>query len=177
MKKTLFTLLLAAFATVVFAQNEQRTQGEDMATRRAQMIKQRTTQLIKSMRLTDEDEAWFTQLYTEYQDSLFSLRDALRPQSQPEEVNGMKDMKKFTDEQAQQMILNQFNMEEKQVTLKRAYYEKFSTRLTAKQLMLLFMGPSMNDRRQQQNGQNRGGYPGQRGWGGPGGGWGGPGRF
>lgn len=173
MKKTIFTLLLAIFATAAFAQNEQRSQNsEDMATRRAQMTKQRTTQLIKSMRLTDEDEAWFTQLYTEYQDTLNALRDALRPQSQPEEVSGMKDMKKFSDEEASQMIANQFSMEEQQVAVKRAYYAKFSARLTPKQLMLIFMGPAMN-RGQRQQGQQ--GDQMRRGFGGPGG-WGG-GRF
>lgn len=177
MKKTLLTLLLAAFATAAFAQSEQR---EDPAARRAEMTQKRAAALIKTMRLTDEDEAWFTQLYTEYQDTLNALRAALRPKRQPEEVNAMKDMKKLSDEEVSQMILNQFTMEEQQVAVKRAYYEKFSTRLTPKQMMLLFMSPAMGGQRQQQ-GQQQDGM--RRGWGGPGGGfggpggWGGPGRF
>lgn len=175
MKKALFTLLVALFATTALAQSEQR---ENPAARRTEMIQKRAAQLVKAMRLTDEDESWFTELYTEYQDSLYALRQALRPQSQPEEVNGMKDMKKISDEEASQMILNQFTMEEQQVAVKRAYYEQFKNRLTPKQLMLVFMGPAMGGQRQQQ-GQQQDGM--RRGWGGPGfggpGGWGGPGRF
>lgn len=176
MKKTIFALMLAFVATAVFAQKE------DMADRRAEMIQKRATGLVKSMKLTDEDEAWFTSLYTEYQDSLMNLRQALRPEGQPEEVNGMKEMKKYSDEQIQEMIANQFTMEEKQVAVKRAYYEKFAERLTPRQLMMVFMGPGINGARQrgaQQPGGDhmRGGFPGgPGGFGGPGG-WGGRGGF
>lgn len=176
MKKIIFAFMLAFVATAVFAQNE------DRAARRAEMVQKRAAQLVKSMKITDEDEAWFTGLYTEYQDSLMSLRNALRPEGQPEEVNGMKEMKKFTDEQIQQMIANQFAMEEQQVAVKRAYYQKFAERLTPKQLMMVFMGPGINGARQrgaqQQGGDRfRGGFPGGGpGFGGPGG-WGGRGGF
>lgn len=173
MKKTLFTLLLVAFATASFAQNTR----EDMAARRAEMTQKRAAQLVKAMRLTDEDESWFTELYTEYQDTLNALRQALRPQSQPEEVNGMKDMKKISDDEALQMIQNQFTMEEKQVAVKRAYCEKFATRLTSKQLMLVFMGPAINGNRQREGQQQGGRMPGMPMGPGFGGGWGGPGRF
>ncbi|MCQ2293172.1 MAG: hypothetical protein MJZ54_03970 [Bacteroidaceae bacterium] len=170
MKKVLMTLALVLIASGAFAQKE------DFAARRAEWTQKRAEQLVKNMKLTDEDEGWFKALYIEYQDSLNALRDALRPETQPEEVNGMREMKQFSDEEAQQMLLNQFNMEEKQVAVKRAYYEKFSTRLTPKQMMLVFMGPAMN--RGGQNGQ-RGGEGFRRGGFGPGfGGPGfGPGRF
>lgn len=172
MRNTILALMLAFVATAVCAQNE------DKAARRAEMIQKRAAALVKAMKITDEDEAWFTGVYTEYQDSLMSLRDALRPEGQPEEVNGMKEMKKYSDEQIQQMISNQFAMEEKQVAVKRAYYQKFAERLTPRQLMLVFMGPGINGARQrgaQQPGGDRmrGGFPGgPGGFGGPGG-WGG----
>ena len=147
-------------------------QKEDFAARQKEMVEKRAAQLVKNMKLTDEDETWFTQLYTEYQDTLFALRQALRPQSQPEEVNGMKEMKQFSDLEASQMIENQFKMEEQQVAVKRVYYAKFQERLTPKQMMLVFMGPAMN--RQNKNNQNGDDFP-RRGMGGFGGPMGGPG--
>ena len=171
MKKLLMMLALVLLAGNAFAQKE------DYAERRAEWTQKRAAQLVKNMKLTDEDEDWFKTLYIEYQDSLNALRDALRPQSQPEEVNGMKEMKQYSDVEAQQMILNQFSMEEQQVAVKRAYYEKFRTRLTPKQMMLVFMGPAMSRQgqrdRQEGDRMRRGGFPG-----GPMGGFrGAPGRF
>lgn len=172
MKKVLMTLALVLIASGAYAQKE------DFAARRAEWTQKRAEQLVKNMKLTDEDEDWFKALYIEYQDSLNALRDALRPETQPEEVNGMKEMKQFSDVEAQQMLLNQFSMEEKQVAVKRAYYHQFRTRLTPKQLMLVFMGPAMN-RGGNQNGQRGEGFR-RGGFGGPGMGglgFGGPGRF
>lgn len=176
MKKIVFAVVLALVATAAAGQNN----GENPAARRAEMTQKRAAQLVKIMHLTDEDETWFTQLYTEYQDSLRALRAALRPEGQPEEVNGMKEIKKLTDEEAQKMVANQFTMEEKQVAVKRAYYERFSQRLTPKQLVVVFMSPAMGNRqRDGQQPQQGGRYPGMPGMpmGGGFGGFGGPGRF
>ena len=169
MKKLFMLAILTMFVGVGFAQKDKNV---NFAERQKEMTAKRAAQLIKNMKLTDEDEDWFTQLYTEYQDSLFALRMSLRPHSQPEEVNGMKEMKQFTDEEATKMLENQFQMEEKQVSVKRAYYAKFKERLTPKQMMLVFMGPPMNLRGKDNN-QNQMPMPPHPmpGFGGWGGGW------
>lgn len=75
MKKLLMMLALVLLAGNAFAQKE------DYAERRAEWTQKRAAQLVKNMKLTDEDEDWFKTLYIEYQDSLNALRDALRPKA------------------------------------------------------------------------------------------------
>lgn len=142
----LFTALLLCGALNASAQGRRHNDGGDRTAQRQEMVQRQADQLVQRMSLDDVTAQWFVPLYVEYADALFAIRHEAMP-SRDKAIDGL------SDEDAEQLILNQFEAEEKTVALKRSYYERFKQRLTSQQLVKVFA---------MQPGQ-RGGQRGQRG--------------
>lgn len=156
MKRPMIALLVAltlGMGTTATAQKQNRKDGD-----RTEMRTKMATRMANELKLDDKTQAWFIPLYTEYQDTLRSVRrefafkpapELLKPKADNDkEKTDKKDSKKapkvLTDAEAQQMIDNTFAREERLLTLKRAYYDKFKAKLTLQQLVTLFCKPNRN---------------------------------
>ena len=150
MKRSMIALLVAltlGMGTTATAQKQNRKNGD-----RTEMRTKMATRMANELKLDDNTQAWFIPLYAEYQDTLRSVRreftikpapELLKPKADNDkEKTDKKDSKKapkaLTDAEAQQMIDNTFAREERTLSLKRAYYEKFKAKLTPRQLVTLF---------------------------------------
>ena len=154
MKRSMIALLVAltlGMGTTATAQKQNRKNGD-----RTEMRTKMATRMANELKLDDNTQAWFIPLYTEYQDTLRSVRreftikpapELLKPKAdkdkeQTDKKDCKKDCKKapkaLTDAEAQQMIDNTFAREERTLSLKRAYYDKFKAKLTPQQLVTLF---------------------------------------
>lgn len=150
MKRSMIALLVAltlGMGTTATAQKQNRKNGD-----RTEMRTKMATRMANELKLDDNTQAWFIPLYTEYQDTLRSVRreftikpapELLKPKADNDkEQTDKKDCKKapkaLTDAEAQQMIDNTFAREERTLSLKRAYYDKFKAKLTPQQLVTLF---------------------------------------
>lgn len=173
MKRIILALLVALSATGATAQN-----FETSNTKKLVSLTERAEQKAKELKLDDANTAWFVPLYTEYQDTLRGVRRAIMDGSVRKAA---KEMKKMDDATVKRVILKNFDIEEQSLALKRIYFEKFSEKLTAQQLLAVFQDrPESNSgqqRNQRQNNNNQqGSFVGTGGnFGGPGGGFGGPG--
>lgn len=182
MKKQALILAVAAFAMVTTTTAQRRGDFEQI---RKERMEKRAKEQAKELKLDKETSVWFTNLFIEYQEQLMAVRkeamkDMPKPskpekdgeEASPEDVKE-KEMKKFTDEQADKFILGSFDVAEKEVAVKRDYYNRFREKLSPKQLMRVF-SPRRGGMRGGQGGDQRGGRPmgGQGGFppmGGPGG--------
>ena len=150
MKRSMIALLVAltlGMGTTATAQKQNRKNGD-----RTEMRTKMATRMANELKLDDNTQAWFIPLYAEYQDTLRSVRrefaikptpELLKPKADNDkEQTDKKDCKKapkaLTDAEAQQMIDNTFAREERTLSLKRAYYDKFKAKLTPQQLVTLF---------------------------------------
>lgn len=150
MKRSMIALLVAltlGMGTTATAQKPNKQYGD-----RTEMRTKMATRMANELKLDDNTQAWFIPLYTEYQDTLrsvhreFAIKPApelLKPKADNDkEQTDKKDCKKapkaLTDAEAQQMIDNTFAREERTLSLKRAYYDKFKAKLTPQQLVTLF---------------------------------------
>ena len=150
MKRSMIALLVAltlGMGTTATAQKPNKQYGD-----RTEMRTKMATRMANELKLDDNTQAWFIPLYTEYQDTLrsvhreFAIKPApelLKPKADNDkEKTDKKDCKKapkaLTDAEAQQMIDNTFAREERTLSLKRAYYDKFKAKLTPQQLVTLF---------------------------------------
>lgn len=166
----LFSALLLCGAFNANAQGRrQHDGGGDRGPWRQEMVQRQADQLVQRMSLDDITAQWFRPLFAEYTEALFAIRHEAMPSKD-------KAIDNLSDEDAEKLILDQFEAEEKTVALKRAYYDRFKQRLTAQQLVKVFaVQPGQRGGQQGQRGQ-RGGFeggPGGPGFGGPG--FGGPG--
>ena len=156
MKRSMIALLVAltlGMGTTATAQKQNKQYGD-----RTEMRTKMATRMANELKLDDNTQAWFIPLYTEYQDTLRSVRreftikpapELLKPKADKDkEQTDKKDYKKapkaLTDAEAQQMIDNTFAREERVLSLKRAYYDKFKAKLTPQQLVTLFCKPNRN---------------------------------
>ena len=158
MKKLIFVLCaFLALGVSANAQSDDKKKSKEKKDSR-ELLQRRAVRLAEQMKLNQETAVWFTPLYVEYSDTLRKAMRLSRPKAE-----GMK-AASLTDEEVLQQIENQLKSDELQVSIKRTYLEKFKTRLTPKQLLLIFKRPAAP------GGQNRpgGGRPGGQGF--PGGG-------
>ena len=156
MKRSMIALLVAltlGMGTTATAQKPNKQYGD-----RTEMRTKMATRMANELKLDDNTQAWFIPLYAEYQDTLRSVRreftikpapELLKPKADNDkEQTDKKDCKKapkaLTDTEAQQMIDNTFAREERLLSLKRAYYDKFKAKLTPQQLVTLFCKPNRN---------------------------------
>lgn len=150
MKRSMIALLVAltlGMGTTATAQKPNKQYGD-----RTEMRTKMATRMANELKLDDNTQAWFIPLYAEYQDTLRSVRreftikpapELLKPKAdndkeKTDKKNSKKAPKALTDAEAQQMIDNTFAREERTLSLKRAYYEKFKAKLTPQQLVTLF---------------------------------------
>lgn len=154
MKRSMIALLVAltlGMGTTATAQKPNKQYGD-----RTEMRTKMATRMANELKLDDNTQTWFIPLYAEYQDTLRSVRreftikpapELLKPKADNDkEKTDKKDCKKdckkapkaLTDAEAQQMIDNTFAREERLLSLKRAYYDKFKAKLTPQQLVTLF---------------------------------------
>lgn len=167
MKRSMIALLVAltlGMGTTATAQKPNKQYGD-----RTEMCTKMATRMANELKLDDNTQAWFIPLYAEYQDTLRSVRreftikpapELLKPKAdndkeKTDKKNSKKAPKALTDAEAQQMIDNTFAREERVLSLKRAYYEKFKAKLTPQQLVTLFCSKP-----------NRGAVPGRQQFGG-----------
>lgn len=156
MKRSMIALLVAltlGMGTTATAQKPNKQYGD-----RTEMRTKMATRMANELKLDDNTQAWFIPLYTEYQDTLRSVRrkftikpapELLKPKAdndkeKTDKKNSKKAPKALTDAEAQQMIDNTFAREERLLSLKRAYYDKFKAKLTPQQLVTLFCKPNRN---------------------------------
>lgn len=143
----LFSALLLCGALNANAQSRRHGgEGGDREAQRKEMVKRHADTLVERMSLDDVTAKWFVPLYVEYSEALAAIRHEAMPSKD-------KAIDSLSDEDAEQLIVGQFEAEEKTVAVKRDYYERFKQRLTMQQLVKVFAG---------QTGQ-RGGQRGQRG--------------
>ena len=132
-------------------------------TRRGKLIQKRAETLAKKMELDKQEKEMFISLYTEFQDKLMTLRKAEMPNR-----NQKKDNKELTDEEAEKLIANRFETEQKTLDLKKEYYEKMKKHFKANQLIPVFSNPLIGmDRRPIRMPRNDAMRPRNGGWGGP----------
>lgn len=158
MKKLIFVLCaFLALGVSANAQSDDKKKSKEKM-ERSEQVQRRAEKMAERMKLDDATRAWFTPIFVEYSDTLRKAMRLSRPKAE-----GMK-AASLTDEEVLQQIENQLKSDELQVSIKRTYLEKFKTRLTPKQLLLIFKRPAAP------GGQNRpgGGRPGGQGF--PGGG-------
>lgn len=178
MKKQYFALLaLLCSATLsMSAQGRHRGEGQPAGDRdgqRQEMVMRQASALVDRMSLDETTANWFVPLYKEYNDALMAVRKEAMPSKD-------KKIDELSDEDAEQMILDAFASEEKQLAVKRAYYERFKERLTMQQLVKVFaMQPGQRGQRGGQGGgqggyDHRGGFGNHEGFGPPPGGFGPP---
>ena len=157
MKKSMIALLVAltlGMGTTATAQKPNKQYGD-----RTEMRTKMATRMANELKLDDNTQAWFIPLYAEYQDTLRSVRreftikpapELLKPKAdndkeKTDKKNSKKAPKALTDAEAQQMIDNTFAREERVLSLKRAYYDKFKAKLTPQQLVTLFCSKPNRD--------------------------------
>lgn len=157
MKRSMIALLVAltlGMGTTATAQKPNKQYGD-----RTEMRTKMATRMANELKLDDNTQAWFIPLYAEYQDTLRSVRreftikpapELLKPKAdndkeKTDKKNSKKAPKALTDAEAQQMIDNTFAREERLLSLKRAYYDKFKAKLTPQQLVTLFCSKPNRD--------------------------------
>jgi len=134
-----------------------------------------TEQLVKDLKLTDEQKAKFTPIYTNYQKELAELR-----LNQNREQAQQQNKKDLTEAEATAQLQEVFTRQEEQIQqsqlrldIQKKYCAELSSVLTPQQLLRVFQ-PQQGRNRQGGQG-NRGNFNGPRGGFGGGGGFGGPG--
>ncbi len=180
-------LLIAAFALLISSSANVMAQNSDSDKKnREENMKKMTTEqaqrLAKEMKLDDAKTKTFTDLYVEYRTKEMELRFASMNKANRErgEKKEGKKAETMTDAQADSLITATFSRTQKELDLKKEYYEKFRKDFTPSQLVKVFAAQPRFDRngaRSNRNGQGgnfngggRGGFGGQ----GNGGGFGGP---
>lgn len=143
----LFSALLLCGALNTNAQSRRHgNEGGDRDAQRKEMVQRHADALVQRMSLDEVTARWFVPLYVEYSEALAAIRHEAMP-SKDKAIDSMD------DEDAEKLILSQFEADEKTVALKRSYYDRFKQRLTLQQLVKVFAGQA----------NQRGGQSGQRG--------------
>lgn len=129
--------MLAAFSfsAGMQAQKANEPRKERRQIDRVEMSQKMATRMADELKLDDKTQAWFVPIYTEYQDSLRSLRRLARPVS---EMGQKVDVKTLTDAQALALVESTLMVSEMETALKRTYFGKLKERLTPQQLVSIF---------------------------------------
>ena len=173
MNKNIF---FTAFVAMTFASllNTNAQHNSERATRRQEMQARMTENLVKELKLTDDQKAKFDPIYTNYLKELAALR-----QDQTQNRSEQRNQNELTDAEATAKLQEVFTHQEQQIKLsqqrldvQKKYCAELSSVLTPQQLLRVFQ-PQQNRFRQGGRQGNRGERGG--GFGGPrGGGFGGP---
>ena len=173
MNKNIF---FTAFVAMTFASllNTNAQNNSERATRRQEMQARMTENLVKELKLTDDQKAKFDPIYTNYLKELAALR-----QDQTQNRSEQRNQNELTDAEATAKLQEVFTHQEQQIKLsqqrldvQKKYCAELSSVLTPQQLLRVFQ-PQQNRFRQGGRQGNRGERGG--GFGGPrGGGFGGP---
>jgi len=153
--------------TFGYANNTNAQNNNDRDARRQEMMTRMTERLVKDLKLTDEQKAKFTPIYTQYQTELAALR-----QQPNREADNQSEKKELTEAEATAKLQEVFTRQEKQIQqsqlrldIQKKYCAELSGVLTPQQLLKVFQ-PQQNRNRQGQQGVNRGGgFNGTRGGG------------
>ncbi len=150
MKKTIFIcmMLLLCFGMDAAAQRDQRDQGDQK-----ERLEKRAKQLAKQLKLDDATTAWFTPIYVEMQDSLQTVRMAVRRATRQTDDN--RKIEDLNEEESAERLAAQFALTERELAIKRDYAVRMSERLTANQVLRVFTMPQ----RQAPQGARQGGFP------------------
>ena len=165
MKKLLFVALaLFSYAgTGVMAQENNSDADNDRKEKAKEFITKQAERMAKNLKLDDAKAKTFTDLLVEYRTQEMELRMSSAANRRQE---NRKKRSQTTDAQADSLIQARFELEQKQLELKKTYYDKFRKDFTQPRIG--------NNVRRPRNFQNRPGGP-QGGFGGPDGGFGAPG--
>ena len=179
----MFSLLALLTAASVSAQEDnerRRERRNDMSI--AEVYNRQAARLVKSMKLDDDKKDIFTALYLDYQNTRHNVVNPRGGDKEGEEQR--LDLDNITDEQATEMIENNFLRQEKQLEVDKEYLPKFLEILTPAQAAHIFLRPGRRPDGRGPGGpggprgpRGRGGFGGPGGpggFGGPGGGFGGP---
>lgn len=174
MKKLLFVALaLFSYAgTGIMAQENNSDADNDRKEKAKEFITKQAERMAKNLKLDDAKTKTFTDLLVEYRTQEMELRMSSAANRRQE---NRKKRSQMTDAQADSLIQARFELEQKQLELKKTYYDKFRKDFTPSQLVNVFMPQPRigNNVRRPRNFQNRPGGP-QGGFGGPDGGFGAP---
>ncbi len=136
MHKTIMIFCLLAAVACGTAGAQSRNDKEDKGAK--QRTERMATQVAKNLKLDDETAEWFKPVYVEMQDSLRNIRrNARADRKQLSKDNAP------TEEEAAQLIEENFEAAEKETAVKRVYYSKLRERLTAVQLLQIFARPAL----------------------------------
>ena len=141
------------------ADNDRKEKAKEFITKQAE-------RMAKNLKLDDAKTKTFTDLLVEYRTQEMELRMSSAANRRQE---NRKKRSQMTDAQADSLIQARFELEQKQLELKKTYYDKFRKDFTPSQLVNVFMPQPLIG-----NNVRRPGGP-QGGFGGPDGGFGAPG--
>ena len=178
MNKRFFAFLIIAVAATatISAQDDnerRRERRNDMDI--AEIYNRQASRLVKQLKIDNDKKDVFTVLYLDYQNA---RHNAVNPKGGDKEGEEQRaDFTNMTDEQAMEMIQNNFSRQEKQLEIDKEYLPKFLEIITPQQTAQVFMqqGARPGGGNRGQGGGNRGGGFGGQGGGNRGGGFGGPG--
>ena len=128
--------MMFILATVIGAGNYAQAQSDKTTERLKAYSEKITKSIAKDLDLDKETEQWFINLYQEYQDTLLTTRVPMRMDE--------RKLKKLSDEEATQLVEEIFAKNEKKAALQRAYYDRFKEKLSAKQLLKVFLPNARN---------------------------------
>ncbi len=118
-KLVLSTLLLALFATISYAQPQDREE---------RIKAMRVAFITDQLQLTPEESQNFWPVYNEYQAEQKKLRQQYRP---------TKNMEAVTEEEAAEIIEASFELEEKELLLKRNYVDRLKNVVPLRKIVKL----------------------------------------
>jgi len=131
MNRILSSLIVLMIATGLYAQPGAR---REMIQDRVES--QRIAFITQKLQLTPDESAKFWPLYNEYKLKHVKLTKSVVMERIEQAIeNGGPD--NLTDAEAENVIAQQFNLEESQLQLKREYYEKFKTALPVRKIARL----------------------------------------
>lgn len=159
MKTNVRYFTLVALGSLMFLSATAQNSRQSAQRRRVQQMKD----IVKELKLDDNQTALFTEVYTAYQDSL----ESLRPTASRERG---KKQKELTEDEAAERLQTQLDREERRLALKRTLCEQLRDKgFTAVQILkIINPRPSAADRSSQRQ-MGNGGFPPPPGGGFPGG--------
>jgi hypothetical protein len=124
MKKTVFlTIIWLLCSMAAFAQP-----GKNMEQAEERIEAMRVAFITDKLRLTPEESQNFWPVYNQYQDELKGLRGKLRPK---------KEVFEMSDSEAENFIRDHLDMEQKELDLKRAYFERLRKVIPFRKIAML----------------------------------------
>lgn len=120
-------ILAAALSLIVFAAFAQQA---DRATKHERLEAQRISFLTERLELTPDEAETFWPIYKQYKTEQRELKKNRRPKRKVEEMS---------DQEIEAFILQSFEREEKEIALKRKYFQEFKKVLPIKKIGKLQM--------------------------------------